>query len=97
MIDILMATYNGENFLSTQIESIICQTFKDWHLFIQDDCSTDNTLSIINEYVKKDSRITLIKNSVQEKIFYLYYNIQQLIMWRFVIKMIIGLKINLRF
>lgn len=63
MIDILMATYNGENFLSTQIESIICQTFKDWHLFIQDDCSTDNTLSIINEYAKKDSRITLIRNN----------------------------------
>lgn len=65
MIDILMATYNGENFLSTQIESIICQTFKDWHLFIQDDCSTDNTLSIIDEYVKRDSRITLIENNAK--------------------------------
>lgn len=63
MIDILMTTYNGEKFLSTQIESIICQTFKDWHLFIKDDCSTDSTLTILKEYQKKDSRITIVDNN----------------------------------
>lgn len=63
MIDILMTTFNGEKFLSTQIDSIILQTFKDWHLFIKDDCSTDRTLTILKDYEKKDSRITVIDNN----------------------------------
>ena len=51
MIDILLSTYNGEKFLSQQIESIISQTYKDWLLIIRDDGSSDSTLSIIKTYV----------------------------------------------
>ena len=36
-IAILMATYNGEEFLEEQIESILWQDFKDWELFFHDD------------------------------------------------------------
>ncbi|SCH20745.1 Chondroitin polymerase [uncultured Clostridium sp.] len=53
MIDILMATYNGEKYVSEQIESIINQTYSDWKLFIRDDGSKDNTLSVIKEYANK--------------------------------------------
>ncbi len=53
MIDILLASYNGERYIAEQIESIINQTYKDWFLYIKDDCSTDNTLSIILDYEKK--------------------------------------------
>ena len=61
-VDILMATYNGEKYIRPQIESILNQTFKDFNLIICDDCSTDNTYKILEEYQKKDNRIQLIKN-----------------------------------
>lgn len=53
MVDILMATYNGEKYISEQLDSVINQDFTDWKLFIRDDGSNDNTLNIINEYSKK--------------------------------------------
>ncbi|MGT2772156.1 glycosyltransferase family 2 protein [Streptococcus marimammalium] len=59
-VNIVMATYNGEKFLAEQIESIQKQTFKDWTLLIRDDGSNDQTRTIIQAFVKKDSRIHLI-------------------------------------
>jgi len=50
MIEILMATYNGEKYLRPQINSILRQSFTDWRLIIRDDCSTDGTVAIIQEY-----------------------------------------------
>lgn len=50
MIDILLASYNGEKYITEQIDSIINQTYKDWFLYIKDDCSTDNTINIIRNY-----------------------------------------------
>ncbi|WP_161786328.1 glycosyltransferase family 2 protein [Bifidobacterium mongoliense] len=55
-----MATYNGSEYIGEQIESIIQQTFCDWNLLISDDGSEDNTLKIIEEYVKKDDRIKIV-------------------------------------
>ena len=52
-IDILMAAYNGERYISEQIESILSQTFTDWRLLIRDDGSTDNTSAIIEDYAAK--------------------------------------------
>lgn len=64
MIDILMATYNGEKYLAEQIESIINQSYTNWHLYIQDDCSTDRTLTVAFSYQKKfPEKITVIKNT----------------------------------
>ncbi len=51
-IAILMATYNGEYFLSEQIESILKQTNNKWVLFIHDDGSKDATTDIITNYCK---------------------------------------------
>lgn len=64
LVDIAMATYNGEKYLKEQIDSIISQSFTDWRLFVRDDGSTDNTVNIIRQYVKKDSRIHLIEDSL---------------------------------
>lgn len=50
MIDILMATYNGDKYLEEQLDSIFNQSFKDWHLIIADDCSNDRTVSILEKY-----------------------------------------------
>lgn len=61
MIDILLAAYNGEQYISDQIDSIINQSFTDWILYIKDDCSTDRTVEIVKEYEKKYSgKIKLI-------------------------------------
>lgn len=57
-VAILMSTYNGEQYLKEQINSIIDQSYSDWHLYIRDDGSTDRTAEIIDRYTKQDSRIT---------------------------------------
>ena len=52
--------YNGKTFLQNCIESILNQTYKNFHLIIVDDMSTDNSVNTICSY--KDERIHLIKN-----------------------------------
>nr|BAM94793.1 glycosyltransferase [Streptococcus suis] len=57
-IAILMSTYNGESFLEEQIESILNQTCSDnITLLIRDDGSTDKTVSILENYSKKNKNI----------------------------------------
>lgn len=60
MVAILMATYNGEKYVASQIESIIGQTYKDWSLYIRDDGSRDKTAKIISSYAKKYYNIHVI-------------------------------------
>ena len=57
---ILMGTYNGERFLEEQIRSIQTQTFKNWHLLIRDDDSSDKTVHILNNFQKQDNRIKVV-------------------------------------
>lgn len=61
-IAILLATYNGENYLAQQIDSILNQTNNEWVLYIRDDGSVDSTLSIIKEYNEKYSKIILLND-----------------------------------
>ncbi|UTC13213.1 glycosyltransferase family 2 protein [Latilactobacillus curvatus] len=64
-IAICMATYNGEEFLKEQLDSILAQTNEDWMLFIRDDNSTDKSLTICKEYAEKFSdKIVLIRDSI---------------------------------
>ena len=57
-----MATYNGEKYISEQIDSIINQTCKNWKLLIRDDGSQDKTLEILEEYEKRDERINILRD-----------------------------------
>lgn len=61
-IDVLLATYNGEEYLIELLESILNQTYKNIRLVICDDSSTDETTTILEKYQKKDNRIVLYKN-----------------------------------
>lgn len=62
-IAVLLASYNGEKYITQQIESILHQDVENpIHLFIRDDGSKDNTVSIVKEIAKKDDRITLIQS-----------------------------------
>jgi len=61
-VTVLMSVYNGANYLSQAIESILNQTFPDFEFLIFNDASTDGSREIINSYAVKDSRIVLINN-----------------------------------
>lgn len=65
MVDILMATYNGEAFVEEQVRSIINQTYTDWRLLVHDDGSTDSTIAILHRLSKEDQRIVLVEDGVQ--------------------------------
>lgn len=66
MIDILLATYNGEKYINQQIESILGQTHKDWKLIVHDDGSSDNTIHSIKEYVSKHpEKIVFIEDGIK--------------------------------
>lgn len=67
-VTVLMPVYNGQNYLFEAIKSIQNQTFTNWELLIINDASTDYTVSIIEEYQKKDNRIRLITNETNLKI-----------------------------
>lgn len=61
-----MPNYNNSKFIGEAIESVLAQSYDNFELIIIDDNSTDNSLAIIQSYIKKDNRIKLItlkKNS----------------------------------
>lgn len=62
MISVAMATYNGEQYLQAQLNSILQQSLPVDEIIIVDDCSTDKTVSIIEKYQNEDSRILLFQN-----------------------------------
>ncbi len=71
-----MATYNGEEFLSEQLDSLITQTYKDWELYVSDDSSTDNTIKILQEYRKKEPRIKkILVNKEKHGAYNNYFNV----------------------
>lgn len=58
-----MAVYNGEEFLAEQIDSILAQSAGEWHLYICDDGSSDDSFRIASEYGEKyPDRINAMKN-----------------------------------
>jgi glycosyltransferase involved in cell wall biosynthesis len=61
-VTVLMTVYNGAPYLSQAVESIINQTFLDWELIAVDNCSTDESLSILKGY-QDDSRIKVVSFS----------------------------------
>lgn len=64
-----MPVYNADRFLKKSIESVITQTYKNWELIIVNDGSTDNSESIISEYIATHNNIRLytINNSGSAK------------------------------
>lgn len=59
-VSIITPCYNSEQFIADTIESVLEQTFQNWEMIIVDDKSSDNSVSIVKEYSKKDKRIKLI-------------------------------------
>lgn len=61
LVSIITPSYNTGNHIVKTIDSVLTQTYKNWEMIIVDDCSTDNTIDIINNY-KYDKRIKVVVN-----------------------------------
>lgn len=58
---ILLATYQGSEFLRAQLNSLIEQTYTAWELFVRDDGSKDSTVQLLLEYAARDHRINVVQ------------------------------------
>lgn len=59
-ISIIIPVYNVEKYLHRCLDSVIGQSYEDWEAICVNDGSTDNSLCILEDYSKKDSRISFI-------------------------------------
>ena len=62
MVSIVMPTYNAVKYIQGAVESVLRQTYTDWELLIVDDGSTDGTEQMIQNLIKMDERVKLVKN-----------------------------------
>lgn len=68
-ITVLMAIYNCADTLVEALDSLMAQTYQRFKVILCDDCSTDNTYSIAEEYIKNyEDKFILIKNKVNSKL-----------------------------
>lgn len=61
LVSIITPNYNGAQFIVETIHSVQAQTYTNWEMIIVDDCSTDNSVSIIRGMMENDPRILLIQ------------------------------------
>lgn len=62
IISVVIPAYNAEHTLCEAIESILEQTFQHFEIIVIDDCSTDDTYSLMENYAKLDSRVRIYRN-----------------------------------
>ncbi len=64
LISIVMATFNGEQFVAEQLDSIFDQTYPNIEIIVVDDCSTDDTQKILEQYRLRHSQMKVIINDI---------------------------------
>ena len=64
-VSVVMCTFNGEKYLKEQLDSIIHQTYPVDEILIQDDCSEDGTIGLLDRYSKEYPNIVFSKNDVR--------------------------------
>lgn len=64
LVSIIMPSYKCGRFIEESICSVQAQTYQNWELIIVDDCSEDETISIVFELKKNDDRISLYQNTI---------------------------------
>lgn len=60
-VSVIMPVYNAESVINVSLKSLLKQTWTNLEIIVVDDCSTDSTAKVVEEYVKSDSRVKLIK------------------------------------
>ena len=63
LVSIIMPSYNCGRFVWESVESVLAQTYREWELLFVDDCSGDDTLTIMIQYAERDKRIKVFSNS----------------------------------
>lgn len=67
MVSIVVPVYNAANYIEKTINMVCQQTYKDWELILVDDASRDNSIEIIESYIKKQGkRIRLIRKNINQ-------------------------------
>jgi teichuronic acid biosynthesis glycosyltransferase TuaG len=61
LVSIITPTYNAEKFIKETLKSVQNQTYQNWEMILVDDASTDETVKIISDFAKNNSRIKLFK------------------------------------
>ncbi len=61
LVSIIMPTYNCGAFIEESVKSVLAQTYKNWELLIADDCSTDNTQTVLAPYLDNYPNIYYIR------------------------------------
>ena len=64
LVSIITPMYNSENFIGETIKSVLNQTYIYWEMIIVDDASSDNSIAIVEKITNEESRIKLIKSSI---------------------------------
>jgi glycosyltransferase involved in cell wall biosynthesis len=62
LVSVVLGTYNGEKYLKEQIDSILQQTYSNIELVVTDDCSTDNTPTILREFADRHENVRVYFN-----------------------------------
>ena len=62
LFTVLIANYNNAKYLETCLTSILIQTYSQWEIVFVDDCSTDNSMEIINRYADGCEKIKIFQN-----------------------------------
>lgn len=62
-VSIITPSWNSEKYIKKTIESVQNQTYSNWEMIIVDDCSSDNTVKIVQEISKTDPRVRILKQS----------------------------------
>lgn len=60
-VSIITPVYNSEEFLSECLDSVLAQSYSNWEMIMVDDCSSDRSIEIIEEYIKRDDRFILFQ------------------------------------
>lgn len=66
LVTIAIPIYNAEKYLRYTIQSVLNQTYKKWVLYLINDGSTDNSLSIMQEYADQDCRVVIINDGLNK-------------------------------
>jgi glycosyltransferase involved in cell wall biosynthesis len=62
LVSVVTPLYNCERYLSECIESVLAQTYENWDYTIVNNCSTDQSVEIAQDYARKDSRVHIVNN-----------------------------------
>jgi glycosyltransferase involved in cell wall biosynthesis len=62
LVSVVTPVYNGAPYLRECVESVFAQTYSNWEYIIVNNCSTDDTLQIAEEYARKDNRVHIYSN-----------------------------------